>query len=374
MKYVLQLLLCFHLNPLVAQTCFVLKNLPQDTPKDAKIYLASAASRWQPNAPDFEFSKIKEELYVLNLERVNYPFQFKLTLGSWQSVEVDAQGKDIDNRLVMRAKDTVYMEVAAWKSGENTPISTANSNVKILEKTFIIDSLERERKVWLYLPPNYENSRQRYPVIYMHDGQNLFDNKTAYSEEWGVDELLNAHFAQTRQGFIVVGIENAGEFRLEEYQPWQHPEYGKGSGKVYTDFIVNQVKPYIDANFRSLPEAENTAIWGSSMGGLISFYACLKYPEVFGKAGIFSPSFWIAEPYLKPFIEGFEGKTPPKMYLLSGLGESPLIYEKTRKVSVYLSENGFSRLRLIEKAEGKHTESFWRREFIPALQYLFPAD
>lgn len=127
----------------------------------------------------------------------------------------------------------------------------------------------------------------------MHDGQNLFDEYTGNFGEWGVDEALDSLIKTGAPACIVVGINN-GPNRINEYNPYNTDRFGKGEGDNYLQFIVNNLKPYIDKHYKTLSQKENTIIAGSSMGGLISYYAVAKYPSVFGKAGVFSPSFWIA--------------------------------------------------------------------------------
>jgi len=130
--------------------------------------------------------------------------------------------------------------------------STATSNVSLLKKEFVIPNLNAiSHRVWIYLPPNYDNTSKKYPVIYMQDAQNLFDNATSYAGEWEVDEALNKLYEATGKGFIVVGIENGGEERINEYTPWKNEKYGGGKGAIYVDFIANTLKPYIDANYRT---------------------------------------------------------------------------------------------------------------------------
>ena len=129
----------------------------------------------------------------------------------------------------------------------------------------------------------------------MHDSQNLFDNYYSFAGEWGIDETLNSLFNAGDYGCIVVGVDNGGVERINEYSPWVNASYGGGDGDKYARFIVETLKPYIDQNYRTSPEREKTGIMGSSMGGLISFYIGLKYQEVFSKIGIFSPSFWFSK-------------------------------------------------------------------------------
>lgn len=172
--------------------------------------------------------------------------------------------------------------------GERAP--SASSNVQIMDASFYIPQLNRTRRIWLYLPADYSASKKKYPVLYMHDGQNLFDEQTSYSGEWGVDEILDS----MKPACIVVGIDNGGVKRMTEYNIHDNVQQGKGEGTQYLEFIVKTLKPFIDKHYRTFKTKKDTFIAGSSMGGLISFYAGLYYPGVFGSVGVLSPSFWIA--------------------------------------------------------------------------------
>lgn len=162
------------------------------------------------------------------------------------------------------------------------------ASIKVATFTIEAPQLNTTKKIWLYLPKNYDATKKKYPVIYMHDAQNLFDAKTSYVGEWNVDEKLDSLNAQV----IIVGIEHGNEKRMSELTPYKNSKYGGGDAHNYLDFIVKTLKPEIDSKYRTKTDAKNTGIIGSSLGGLVSYYAILKYPEVFGKAGIFSPAFW----------------------------------------------------------------------------------
>ena len=251
-------------------------------------------------------------------------------------------------------------------------VSTKASNVLILEKEFDVKSLRFSRKIWVYLPPNYENSSKNFPVIYMQDGQNLFDNATSYAGEWSIDETLNNLFKKKGKGFIVVGIENSGDQRIDEYTPFKNEKYGGGKGDFYIDFLVKELKPYIDTNFRTKPDAKNTAIIGSSLGGLISFYGGLKYPKVFGKIGAFSTSFWFSDEIYSFAKENGNHKNL-KIYFLVGEKEGEEMVPDTEKMIKTLSETGFpsKNMKLKIVPEGKHNEAFWKSEFLETLNFLF---
>lgn len=151
--------------------------------------------------------------------------------------------------------------------------------------TFTIEApqLQTTKKIWVYLPENYATSKKNFSVIYMHDAQNLFDAKTSYSGEWNVDEKLHSLKAQV----IVVGIEHGNEKRMEELTPFKNEKYGGGKADNYLEFIVKTLKPQIDKTYRTKTKKKNTIIMGSSLGGLTSYYAVLKYPTVFWKSRCF---------------------------------------------------------------------------------------
>ncbi len=252
-------------------------------------------------------------------------------------------------------------------------VSTATSNVSILKKEFIIENLNAiSHKIWVYLPLNYHDSTKKYPVIYMHDAQNLFDAKTSFVGEWNVDETLNDIFKKTGKGFIVVGVENAGEERINEYTPWKHEKYGGGKGEIYINFIVKTLKPYIDTTYRTKPKQQNTALIGSSLGGLISYYGGLKHPTVFGKIGALSTSYWFSDEVIK-FTEENGNLNNVKLYLLVGGKEGESMDSDTQKMEKLLLKTGFKQRNLKTKInpEGKHNEAFWSSEFKEVVSWLY---
>lgn len=255
----------------------------------------------------------------------------------------------------------------------NAQKSTKATNVSILKKEFIIDGLNSiSHKIWVYIPPNYTETKVNYPVIYMHDAQNLFDDKTSFVGEWEVDETLNKLYKETGKSFIVVGIENGGEKRIEEYTPWKHKKYGGGKGAIYIDFLATTLKPYIDKNYRTKPEAENTAIIGSSLGGLISFYGGLKHPEIFGRIGALSTSFWFSDK-VNDFAKENGNQKNSKIYFLVGGKEGNTMVPDTKNMANLLEDLGFPKENIKTKvvADGKHTESFWKGEFLETITFLF---
>jgi predicted alpha/beta superfamily hydrolase len=239
-------------------------------------------------------------------------------------------------------------------------------------KTFTLNApqLETQKKIWVYLPKEYEKSSQKYPVIYMHDGQNLFDAKTSYVGEWNVDETLDSINAKV----IVVGIEHGGKKRIDELTPFPHAKYGGGKADLYLDFLVNTLKPHIDKTYRTKTNTRNTAIFGSSLGGLISFYAAIKYPNVFGKVGCFSPAFWINRDEITDLMQKTD-KFKTKIYFLCGDNEGDAAIVPDMENVVKWVNSKRCECKKLNKSVvikgGQHNEKLWRENFKNAYLWLF---
>ncbi|HET7229332.1 MAG TPA: alpha/beta hydrolase-fold protein [Longimicrobium sp.] len=248
---------------------------------------------------------------------------------------------------------------------------TVVGTVKVLEG---VESpqLGNRRDLMVYLPPSYARGDRRYPVIYMHDGQNLFDRATSFGEAWEVDQTLE-DASQEGLEAIVVAIPNMGEHRLNEYSPWRDPGHKQGGrGDDYADFIVQTVKPVIDRDFRTRPERESTGIAGSSMGGLISLYAFFRHPETFGFAGVMSAAFWFAGHAIyryveeRPFVGG-------RVYLDVGTSEGPQEVADVRRMKTLLEGKGYRTgrdLLFFVEMGGQHNERAWQRRLRKALHFL----
>ena len=248
--------------------------------------------------------------------------------------------------------------------------------------------LGNQRDLLVYLPPSYEEGgSRRYPVLYMHDGQNLFDAKTSFSGEWQVDETLESLSDEGLEA-IVVGVPNTGSERLNEYSPFRDPKHGGGKGDAYLSFLINTVRPLIDQSFRTRRERMATGLMGSSMGGLISLYGLFRYGNVFGLCGAMSPSIWFARGTVYHYIE----RQPPvlgRIYMDMGLREysentQPLILRRllersgTRAgaLAKLLQSKGYRlghELRYVEDHDGTHSEGDWARRLPDALRFLLSA-
>ena len=284
----------------------------------------------------------------------------------------------LTGQTLVAANGAIELTVPALYGTVLLSHGTAQTNVHILSP-LTIPVLNRQRTIRLYLPPGYETSRKRYPVLYMHDGQNLFDAATSYAGEWGVDETLN-ELAKTKSlELIVVGIDNGAELRIHELNPWDNEKFGKGEGKQYMAFVVDVVKPYIDAHYRTRPDRANTAIMGSSMGGLISHYAIAAYPKVFGKAGIFSPAYWLAPPIFDDPAESHLSNDA-KLYFYAGgkegdnamPGMTQMETDMNRMVTALRKAGHPSgNLAVHVNPDAQHNEAAWREEFPRAIAWLY---
>lgn len=252
--------------------------------------------------------------------------------------------------------------------------STALPSVQVLPEPLPMPGLDRSRTLRLCLPPSYGQSpTRRYPVIYMHDGQNLFDAATSYAGEWGVDETMAALAQATGFEALVVGIDNGGARRNTEMAPYDHAQLGKAEGPAYLDFIVHTVKPFIDRGWRTQPGREHTALIGSSLGGLISHAALLRHGDVFSRYGLFSPSYWAA-PQLFEATAAARLPADTRIHLYCGGREGWGMAEGTRRMQAVLARQlpaAALSMNIVESAE--HNEAAWRAELPVALKRLFPA-
>lgn len=330
------------------------------------LYLAGSFNGWNPADPKYSFRPGSS----LNITLPAGGFEFKLTRGSWGRSECKADGSSMANRLLLLQSDTVLrLMVEEWtdKSPPKPKSSTASRQVQILDTAFFIPKLNRTRRVWIYLPENYiKDNQERYPVLYMHDGQNLFEDSTSYSGEWGVDEYLDSIMLKK---CIVVGIDHGGEKRMNEYSPFDHEEFGKGEGAAYVDFVAKKLKPFIDRKFRTIRDRQHTFIAGSSMGGLISMYAVLRHPKVFGGAGVFSPSFWISDEIFTA-IKKRGKKYKGLVYFYAGKQEGEQMVQQLLKAFEILSSVSKAKSTVVIRNDGMHNEARWRVEFPLFYQWL----
>ncbi len=358
---------------MTGQVTLIVEGFPENTPSSDGIYISGDFEGWTGGQDAYRLA-YEQGQYKIVLPKSKDIIHFKFTRGTWDSVELNNDGSQLDNRSFSFAKkiDTLKVEIAQW--ADLTPKkSTASANVHLLDNSFDMSPLDKKRRVWIYLPKSYKTSSKSYPVVYMHDGQNLFDQSLSYSGEWEVDETLDRLQKTDKLELIIVGIDNGGNERVDEYTPWEIPGYpSKQEGDAYIQFIKENLKPFIDKNYRTKSNREQTAIMGSSLGGLITYYAALQYPETFGKAGVFSPSFEMVKMSLD-FTKDNGNLKRSKIYFMAGSKESEHMVAEMSQTIQLMIDAGFPENNITSKVvkEGEHNEKLWREEFEPAITWLF---
>ncbi|NNC93969.1 MAG: T9SS type A sorting domain-containing protein [Chitinophagales bacterium] len=360
-----------------AQLTIIVDSVPPNTPAVDNIYIAGDFQGWDPGDIAYRLTyDTVESKYWITINPTPPTIKYKFTRGSWTSVEGNENGGFRPDRTLSFANgDTAYHTVLSWEDlgGGGGCNSTAGPTVTVYDSAFFIPQLNRFRRVWVYLPSDYNSTNRRYQTLYIHDAQNVFDDCTSFIGEWEVDESLDALELAGDSNIIVVGIDNGGVERIDEYSPWINTSFGGGDGDDYMKFIVETLKPNIDSNFRTKPQREFTGLMGSSMGGLISFYGVLKYQDVFSKGGIFSPSFWFAPDSLMHFMKDHPKTHDIKFYMLMGGMEGSNPVNTMLSIADSLKTIGFSESEIMTSvpADGQHSEWFWKREFPSAYQWLY---
>jgi predicted alpha/beta superfamily hydrolase len=240
--------------------------------------------------------------------------------------------------------------------------------------------LPTDRDVLVYLPPGYgDDRRRRYPALYLHDGQNLFDGATSFvpGQEWRVDETAQALIlSRAIEPVIIVGIYNTGKERVEEYTPSADPKFKVGGkADLYGRLIVEELKPFVDAHYRTKRDAADTGLGGSSLGGLVTLYLGLRYPSIFGKLAVLSPSVWWDGHRIVREVRALRAKPRTRVWLDMGTDEGANATADARLLRDALVAKGWRLdrdLKYFEAVGAKHSEAAWAERVEPVLRFLFP--
>jgi predicted alpha/beta superfamily hydrolase len=240
--------------------------------------------------------------------------------------------------------------------------------------------LPRTRDLIVYLPPGYqENSKSRYPVLYLQDGQNLFDGATSFipGMDWRVKDTADQLISLGAIGpLIIVGIYNTGRWRLGEYTPSRDKKMGGGKADRYGQMLLEEIKPFVESQYRTLGGPAHTGIGGSSLGGLLTIYLGLRFPQVFGKLAVLSPSVWWNRGWILNFASRVNLQSRPRIWLDVGAKEGGRSADNVRRLCGVLVEKGWREGRDLHFeviSDAEHNEAAWARRVGPFLQFLFPS-
>ena len=366
-SFVLAVLALTLLPRLSAAATTFLVSVPSSTPPDDTVFIAGDFQGWDPGHPAYALTKQPDGRWAITLNLANgQPIQFKFTRGDWGRVEKGPNGEEIANRTLTPSGDqTVELAVARWADQ-----GTITGHVE----TFSTPGFLGGRRCWIYLPPGYSESMQRYPVLYMHDGQNLFDVRTSFAGEWMVDETCESLILGGEiDPLIVVGIENSAA-RCTEYTPWVDPGVScGGGGDAYLSAIRDLLIPAIDAAYRTLPGPQNRWMCGSSLGGLISAYAGCAYDATWGRIAAVSPSYWWANRMMLTYASQQSKPSLQKFYQDMGTAEGASAIQNLRDMRDIMLGQGFvvdDDFRSLEAPGHAHNEFYWAQRMPEILRFI----
>ena len=338
------------------------------------IYISGNFNSWRTQDKEFLMEKTGNNSYCYKFKPdFDYPDEllYKFTKGDWSEVEIDTYGNRTENRSTRNHSGVQNEYVPRWRRNWLPFKQSFLPQVLLISDEFEIPQLNKTRKIWALLPHDYDATKERYPVMYLQDAQNLFNEDSKFGN-WQIDKKLAVMSEYKIGKIIIIAIEHAEEERIQEYNVGT-TVLGKGQGKKYIQFVTETLKPFVDSNFRTKVEREHTGIGGSSMGGLVSLFSGLRYPEVYGKLMIFSPSLWVV-PKLKIKSESVEN-SDTKIYLYAGGDESATMIEHVKSFKENMIASEFikdkMKINLSINMKGTHSERFWSDEFPKAIEWLF---
>ncbi|HNY13095.1 MAG TPA: alpha/beta hydrolase-fold protein [Candidatus Wallbacteria bacterium] len=373
----------------------IIVRVPKLTPEGSKIYISGnhkLLGDWK--AGEIELVKLAPCTYQFSAYIASETkLEFKFTRGDFSKVEKDPEGFEMQNRVLMvnpQSFNKITCEISSWadiKPANDLPETFSKADHEILNiignyeliKNFKSEYLSHARNVVVYLPDGYgESGKKRYPVLYMHDGNNLFDPYISHLDcDWGLDETIYKLTSSNQMNdIIVVGIYNTPD-RASEYTPFKSEEYGGGGGESYSKFLINELKPYIDDRFRTLKTSRDTAIGGASFGGIISLYIGLSHPEVFSSMIAISPSLWWADGELLSWAASRKiNMKKTKIWIDMGLieGEEALRHARKFAEGIRKAFPGFANFRYEEFPNAPHNAVAWGKRFHLPLCFVFGAE
>ncbi len=342
---------------------------------DRPVFLSGNFCDWLPDVAQFRMQPTGPGQYALDFP-ADRPrpdeLTYKYTRGGWDHVELDQSGEAPANRTTPSDAGLLVDYVPHWRWFGMPYNPELLPKIELLSPDFAVPQLDTTRRIHVLLPHDYAQTTKRYPVLYLHDGQNLFGEGQGYGT-WAVDQKMALLAARHHHEVILVSIDHGQEERIRDFT-LHRTRAGKGRGHDYLDFIVHTLKPVIDANLRTQPEAIHTGIGGSSLGGLISVYAGILHPDVFGRLLVFSPSLWISPKIYFDAIQ-FKSPVPMRVYAYGGEQESAYMVPNIQRFNEALLKQNYGGqpidIRLSVDPVGTHQEEHWGREFPKAVEWLF---
>ncbi len=339
------------------------------------VYISGNFNGWCTQDERFMMERIEDGLYHYRFpDDFDYPAEllYKFTKGDWSEVEIDRYGNRTENRSCTQHAGVRREHVDKWRKNWLPFRNNFLPIVELISDQFEMPQLGKKRRIWALLPHDYSESDEHYPVMYLQDAQNLFNENAQYGN-WEIDKKL-AVMSEYRIGkIIIIAIEHAEKDRIKEYNVGR-TVLGSGEGKKYLRFITETLKPFVDSSYRTKTERQYTGIGGSSMGGLVSIFGGMLYPEVYGKLMIFSPSLWVVPKTNFSEMDYFEPQDM-KIYLYAGGDESATMIRHVKKFQKSMSAGKELeekiRIKLSINMHGKHNENYWSDEFPKAIEWLF---
>lgn len=347
-----------------------------DEKDDRPVFITGNFNNWNPKDYRYQLKQSDSRQYFIEIddEKLAEEIEYKFTKGGWENVELDKYGNITPNRKAKKSLQKTSDTVEKWRLNWGPFKEEFFPTAEVISEKFYIPQLDRYRKIWAVLPYDYHTSDKRYPVLYLQDAQNLFNEGSGFGN-WEIDKKLSILAEYGRGDVIVIAIEHGSEDRIKEYI-FDNDNVANGSeGKKYIRFITDTLKPYVDENYRTKKDRDNTGIGGSSLGALISIYSGFLYPEVYSKLLIFSPSLWV-EPNNNFPMMNFRVPFKTKIYLYGGEQEGSKMVKRIHIFEEYLKrwekKNLFDfEFRTSINPDGTHSEFYWSQEFPRAIEWLF---
>lgn len=371
-------ILSFMFIKLQAQVVLQLKQLPSNTPRDARFSIICEQNNWNATADSIYFFKKVKNNWVLNLPAFTDTFYFKITRCSNTGIEADSAFNEIENRIIypkqVGKKD---LKVSNWIDFKKE--HSATDNIEIVRDSFYSKSLGYSKKIWIYLPNDYYKDKlKRYPVIYALQGQNTFDNYTADATEWRIDETLRSMQFKNDNGCIVVAIENNKKLADRETD-YFYQGFLKNDTSLafeFDNFIVSELKHYIDSAYKTKKYRDYNAIIGAGKYASFALAVGLSNQYTFSKVGMFSPVFNNKDSMFSLYLQEKRFYSM-KVFITVGSNDSIAKPETVDDLVSHLLEKcDFfdSEVNIVPKVNGNHNETFWASMFKPAYLWLFEGD